>query len=256
MGFFDELNAVCEAQNAHLDQLLEQQRQEAAVAKQKEEEENKLKRRNWAVGVLEEGKMPLGQRDKITAAMMIVVTDHGITCSEVERLLLKQEVYRPVIYQSLIEKFLDRGGDPAGDLGMFCVKQGLSVAPGTNLFKDGPACEALGMSLLVLGRFNQTKRPEISAAYQLLRKLFPFTKNGNLQNIPHKLGEKLYPEKYEEGRCIHHFTSRDDTGEARRVVTKPRRYRSEEKPEDPEIKAAVEDAANGKFSGIRLIRAS
>ena len=72
MGFFDELDAVCNAQNAHLDQLFAQQQADAAATQAREEEEKKTKRRNWAVGVLEEGKISLNQVNKITSAMMIV----------------------------------------------------------------------------------------------------------------------------------------------------------------------------------------
>lgn len=256
MGFFDELDAVCNAQNAHLDQLFAQQQADAAATQAREEEEKKTKRRNWAVGVLEEGKISLNQVNKITSAMMIVVTDPEISCKKAEELFLKHDHYRPVIFQSLVEKFLERGGDPAGPLGMHCIKRSLSVLPGTDLFRDGKACESLGMALLVLDHFNEEKRVEIAKVYQLLRKIIPFTQEGNRQNIPHGLAAKLYPQHYSDGRCTYKFVSRHETGEARKVETKPRKYHHENKPEDPEITAAVKAAANGAYANVRLIRAS
>jgi hypothetical protein len=117
------------------------------------------------------------------------------------------------------------------------------------------------MSLLVLGRFSGDKRPEIATAIQLLRKMFPFTKSGNLQNIPHGLAQRLYPEHYKDGKCVYRFANRLETGEPRKVADhrrQPRHYRNDDKPEenDPEIAAAMVAAANGKLSGIRLMRAS
>lgn len=263
MGFFEELEAICATQNAHLDELLEGQRAIAANQVKQEEEAKKLQRRNWAVGVLEAGNMPLEKVDRVTAAMMIVVTDNEISCSEVERMLLKHDHYKPVIYQSLVEKFLERGGNPAGEIGTHCIRRALSIEPGTDLFKDGKACESLGMGLLVLGRFNHNKRPEIAGAYQLLRKLFPFTKNGNLQNIPHKLGMRLYPEHYDaDWRCAYRFASRLETGESRKVKVKlnhnkPLSSRRDHPEElDKEVIVGMEMAEQGKIPGIRLIRAS
>ncbi len=262
MGFFEQLNAVCEAQNQHLDQMLEKQQADAAANQAREAAEEQLRRRNWAVGVLEAGNMPLEKRDRISAAMMIVTADQEIPCSKVEQLLLKHEQYRPIIYQAVIEKFLERGGDPAGKLGVYCIQCALALEPGSDLFR-GDVAQSLAMGLLILGCFNGEKRPEIVKVQQTLRRMFPFTKGGNLQNIPHGLAMKLYPEQYDaEGRCKYRFASRFETGEPRKVAThkqgKLRSRYGEEKPEetDPEILAGMAAAASGQLQNIRLIRAS
>jgi hypothetical protein len=253
MNFFEALDAACAARNVELDRVLEEQQAQAVANRAKKETEEKLLRRNWAVGVLEAGNVPLDKADRISAAMMIVATDTEIACTRVERLLLKHEVYRPIIYQSVIEKFLDRGGDPAGELGVFCIRRALSLEPGSDLFK-GDAAQSLAMALLVLGRFNGDKRPEIAGAYALLRKMFPFTRNGNFQNIPHGLGAKLYPEHYKDGHCDHHFTSQFGTSEPRKIANRRPHHHDRPEEKDQAVWEGMKMAERGQLPGIRLLR--
>jgi hypothetical protein len=185
--------------------------------------------------------------------MMIVTTDTEVPPTEVERLLLKHEIYRPIVYQSVVEKFLARGGDPAGELGAYCIQQALSLSPEADPF-NGDVAGKLGMGLLVLGRFNTTKRPEIAKAYKLLRKIFPFTKKGNLRGLPDGLGAKLYPENYDgKGRCTYRFADRTGASAPRKIANNQPRWCEED---DEDTKAGLEMAANGELTGISLIRAS
>jgi hypothetical protein len=244
MSFFEELNAVCDARNAELDKLYEKQRLQA-IAKEK------ANRRKWAVSVLEDGSLPLSEKYGIASAMMIVTTDAEIPCSEVEGLLLKHKLYRPVIHQTLVESFLERGGDPAGELGAYCVNRALSLDPQTNLFDRG-AAEPLAMALLILGRFNTSM---VTGAYQTLRRMFPLVKKGNLQNIPHSLARKLYSENYDSnGLCTYKFASRQETGEPRKLG-RPRHYREDgDKPElkDSEVQQGMFEVAHGGIPGVSL----
>lgn len=204
MGFFDEINAAAEAVNAELDQKYVAAQAEAATKEKVANESKKIERRQWAVGVLEAGNMPIQNSEKICSAMKIVATDPEIPRKEVERLLLKHGQYRRFIFIGVVRDFLKLGGDPTGPLGFCCIKWALDIPEGANLF-DGDDAEDMLLGLEILGRFDVEKRPEIARVYDTLRKKFPFATVDKRQNMPHSIGAKLYPKLYDGGRCTYLF---------------------------------------------------